>query len=230
MSPGTIVSLATVLSVVVLSLGALAGACEPAGVLEADSAAEFEELEAAHEAIDLSSVDYPLMAEAIFHETNERRTREHLPPLGHLVELGQAACVHAEAMVRQDFFAHRNPNDPGNETPLERVRGQGLDVGFVAENIGQAFALRYRQGEPVYTRNEGGRTLFSREPGGEPLGVRSYAELAGALLDSWMASEGHRRNILAAEPVDFGAGCELGRDDRLGMPMFWCVQLFFAPL
>jgi uncharacterized protein YkwD len=98
-------SLATVLSVGVLSVGALAGACEPARALEADSPAEFERLDAAKQAIDLASVDYALVAEAIFHATNERRMQEELPPLGHLTELDEAACVHAEAMVEQGFFA-----------------------------------------------------------------------------------------------------------------------------
>lgn len=191
---------------------------------------EFEELEAARRVIALDEVDYGLLAEAVYHQTNQRRVEHAVEPLQHMIELDRAACGFAEAMVELGFFSHRHPENEELATPADRVRAQGLDLGFVAENIGEVFALHYRTGEPVYVRDEGERTVYSREPGGEPLGVRSYLETARVLLDSWMASQGHRANVLSEEPRAFGSGCELSRDDRLGMPLFSCVQLFFAPL
>ncbi|MEX2536548.1 MAG: CAP domain-containing protein [Trueperaceae bacterium] len=213
-----------------VQLSAWAGACQPAESMRAGSSSEFGELPAANEPVDLNTIDYPLLAEAIFHETNGRRSKNDLEALEHLPALDRASCGHAEAMVEQDFFAHRNPGEPGLETPADRVRAQGLELRVVAENIAEVFGLRYQSGERVYLRREDGRTLFSKEPGGEPLGLRSYLEIAETLLDGWMSSEGHRANILSRRPEYFGSGCELGRAEEEGMPMFVCVQLFFSPL
>jgi uncharacterized protein YkwD len=111
--------------------------------------------------------------------------------------------------------------------PLDRLENQDLEVGFVAENIAQTFALQYASGTPVYTRQENGETVFSREAGGEPLPPHTYHSFAADLLDQWMDSPGHRKNILAEEPRYLGAGCEHMEDDELEMPMLACVQLFF---
>lgn len=218
------------LLLVLLQLSGLAAACEPAQQLTADDPARFREVSEAQQPVDPDDPDYSLLAQAIFFETNSRRLEHGLEPLEHLTALDRAACVHARAMVEEEFFAHRNPNDPRLATPADRVRAQDLEIGFVAENIGEVFALQYQSGETVYPREEAGRTVFSREPGGEPLDRRSYLEIAEALVDGWMSSPGHRRNILAEEAHYLGAGCQATEDDGLEMPMFACVQLFFTPL
>ena len=222
-----VVSLFLILTVQLLSWVA---ACQPAEQLKAASLSDFAELSVAQESVDPASIDYALLSEAIFHETNLHRSQNDLEHLAHLTGLDRAACTHAEEMVANDFFAHLNPNDPSLETPADRLRAQSLEVGFVAENIGEVFVLDYESGERVYTRERDGRTIFSREPGGDPLGRRSYLEVAESLLDSWMASPGHRSNILSPEAKHFGSGCQVDEAEQLSMPMLSCVQLFFAPL
>lgn len=223
------------LLIAVLCLAGWGLSCAPAEELRAGSPDRFSELAVAQQPVDVEDPDYALLNEAIFHETNRSRELNGLGPLTHRSELDRASCAHAEAMVSQDFFAHRNPNGESAATPLQRVRAQGLEPGYVAENIGQVFALRYDSGERVFVREEGGRTVFSREPGGEPLGYRSYLELAQTAVASWLGSEGHRANILSERASQFGAGCQLaeeGEDSESDsdMPMFLCVQLFFSPL
>jgi uncharacterized protein YkwD len=225
-----LLAVGSIFAALVLPLTSVAKACQPAEALQANSAEAFASLEAATASIDLTNIDYPLLAEAIFHETNLRRQEHGRQVMDHLIELDQAACVHAQDMAEGNFFAHRNPNDSEKETPLNRVENQGLEVGFVAENIAQAFALQYESGTPVYTRQEVGETIFSHEAGGGPLPPHTYQSFAADLLDQWMDSPGHRKNILAEEPSHLGAGCELTKDDELGMPMLTCVQLFFTPL
>ena len=207
----------------------LAWACQPAQELRVSGRGQLGQLAVAHEMADPAALDYALLAEVIFHETNERREEHGVGRLQHLTALDRAACVHAEAMVEQDFFAHANPTRAEVGSPADRVRQQGLEIGFVAENIGEVFVLQYESGETVYIRQESGGTVFSEEPGGEPLAKRSYLEVAKALLDSWMASPGHRRNILATEPDYFGSGCQLSAQGDPPMSMLSCVQLFFSP-
>ncbi|HEX7021311.1 MAG TPA: CAP domain-containing protein [Trueperaceae bacterium] len=221
----------TALTALLFGFAPWAHACRPAPEpLAAATAEAFATLAAAQAAIDPNDIDYALLTEAVFHETNERRLAHGRTALAHLRKLDKAACVHAEAMIEEDFFAHRNPRHPDRATPLDRVQNQGLHVGYVAENIAQVFALAYDPGTPVYPRRQNGRTVYSRKPGGQPLGTRSYLSLATALLDEWMHSPPHRKNILSEQPDYLGAGCQLGAKNELGMPMFDCVQVFFAPL
>ena len=220
----------SIFAALVLPLASVAKACEPAEALQAGSAEVFASLEAATAPIDPANINYPLLAEAIFHETNLRRQENERQVLDHLPSLDQAACVHARDMVEGNFFAHQNPNEAKKETPLNRVENQGLEVGFVAENIAQTFALQYESGTSVYTRQEDGEIVFSYEAGGEALPPHTYQSFAGTLLNQWMDSPGHRKNILDEEPSHLGAGCEHMEDGELGMPMLTCVQLFFDHL
>lgn len=223
--------LALAAATLVLQVGSFSAACQPAPAeLLASTAAEFRALDRSQAPVDPNEVDYQLLAEAVFHESNRRRDEHGVPLLDHLQELGSASCLHAEDMVADDYFAHRNPDEPEQATPLDRLRAQGLRVGFVAENIGEAFAIDYESGERVFVRKRAGETVLSREPEGEPIAARNYVQVAESLVDSWMASEGHRKNLLAREPRYLGAGCQASRDERLDVPMFVCVQLFFTPL
>lgn len=210
---------------------ASAVACEVAEGSDpsASTAEKFFELEAAKAQLDFDALDHILLSEAILHATNEQRQGHGLSELEPLPELVSAACKHAKDMIEQDFFAHENPHAIDRRTPLDRVQNEGLQVGFVAENIAQTFGIQYESGEPVYPRQENGRTVFAREPGGEPIEVHDYASFARALLNSWMKSEGHRQNILSKAPSHLGAAC-VHEQDEAGIPTFTCVQLFFSPL
>ena len=52
---------------------------------------------------------------------------------------------------------------------------------------------------------------------------------AEALVDSWMKSPGHRKNILHGEVEYLGCACELPRNAD-AMQTFYCTQVFFLPL
>lgn len=220
--------LITLLTVFTGLAGSAALACEEGTPAEVRPADDFYASEEARQPLELGALDHALLSEAIFHETNRRRETEGLGSLQALPELAQAACLHARDMTQEDFFAHENPINAERETPADRVRLVGLNPRFVAENLAQAFLLRYEAGEPVYPREEGGETVFAREPGGPPLEPHSYLSFAEALLDDWMASPGHRENILAAEPSALGAACAPLETEE--MPLAYCVQVFFDPL
>jgi uncharacterized protein YkwD len=208
------------------AFGLQAAACDFYQEAPDDRIEVSREREAFEEEIDPGDVDYLLMSEAVFHETNRRREEQGLEPLMPLPELERAACLHARDMVERDFFAHENPYDEARATPFDRVRLVGLEPRFVAENIATAFRLRYESGKPVYPREEDGETVFSYEPGGPAIEPHAYESFAEALLDGWMGSPGHRENILSEAPTFLGAACMRAEKER-GMDVFYCVQVFF---
>jgi uncharacterized protein YkwD len=75
--------------------------------------------------------------EATLCLVNQERARDNELPLQPNAQLAQAAQVHNQDMVGEDYFAHLAPN---GETPLDRVQSSGYipntQVGYtIGENI-----------------------------------------------------------------------------------------------
>jgi uncharacterized protein YkwD len=83
--------------------------------------------------------------------------------------LNEAAALHAQDMVENDYLSHTGLD---GSSVGDRVLAVGYDFSFVGENIAQGF----------------------------------YSE--DSVMDAWMASPGHRNNILDPRAVDFGIAQE----------------------
>jgi uncharacterized protein YkwD len=193
------------------------------------SASSFKKLPAARQPLDRDHWNEDLLSAAVFHETNLRREKHRLAPLAFRAEVRQAAGLQADAMAKWGFVDHVNPKEPKKRTLMDRIRLVELQPAFVAENVAMTFGLRYESGTRIYVREEGGRKIFSLEANGPSLPMHSYVSFAEALVDSWMNSEGHRANILNPQPRFLGAASAPGTSEN-GMPIFYSVQVFFAPL
>lgn len=214
-----------------------AGICEtePAAAQRADRVEELHEQApeafwkrpALKEEIDFDKIDRALLDAAVFHETNRRRAKHDLPPLKFRPKLREAARLQARAMVKLGKVTHENPAK-NEKMPSDRMKLLGLDGHYYAENVAMVFGIRYKSGEQVYPRELEGREVFSKKPGGKPIQPHSYASFAKYLLDEWMASPGHRKNILSKEPEFLGVSCLHDRP-ATDMDRFYCAQEFYAP-
>mgnify|MGYP001157879121 CR=1 FL=1 len=173
--------------------------------------------------IDQRKVDYQLLAAALFQETNLRRRENRLPLLRRDPRLDAAARMHATDMARDDYLSHTNPHRRDRRTPGDRAHLAGFQFRFLAENVATHFAIQYESGRTVYQIPTG--TGYSYRPDGPPIPRHTYRSFAATLLDQWMDSPGHRRNILSVEPALFGADCRL-KPAKVGLDKFYCVQLF----
>jgi len=188
----------------------------------------FARLAPAGQKIDMEKIDDDLLSAAVFHETNKRRKQHGLLPLRHERKVRDAAQMQAEIMATRGAISHHNPEIPEKASPDDRVRLAGLAPGFVAENVGTAFGVSYKSGEPVYSRETDGKKLLSREPEGEAIPAHTYLTFARAWLDDLMASPLHRGSIISPKPVFLGVSCRLKRNE-LGMPLFYGTQVFYRP-
>jgi len=170
--------------------------------------------------IDFRAVDEPLLAAAIFAETNARRTDSGMPPLRLHPLLSQMARRHAERMVEHDFYSHRDPLDRSLARPDDRARRVGIENPHIGENIHDHRTI-VADG-PVYPL---GRGQFSATPDGPPLPAYTYRSLARAIVDEWMASKGHRANILRREARQLGVGVRFYWRDG-GWPFVKAVEDF----
>lgn len=192
---------------------------------DADS---FARLAAARRVIDPDAVDYDLLDAAVFHETNRRRREKGLSALKHDAKARTAAQTQSRDMAKGGFVGHENP-DPRKKTLGDRAKLAGLRPRVLAENVASTFGRRYTSGKAFYSREENGRKIYSATPDGPPIPMHTYLSFAEALLDSWMKSPGHRKNILHREVEYLGCACALPRNPN-AMETFYCTQVFFTPL
>jgi uncharacterized protein YkwD len=116
------------------------------------------------------------MDAALFFRTNEERIRYNLPEFYYSIALEKAALGHSIDMVQQNFYSHQSPV-PGKEDMTDRLKRVGVDYMACAENI--------------YNFNDEDPTYWS---------------LASKLVEGWMNSSGHRRNILNPNFKFLGCG------------------------
>lgn len=193
------------------------------------TATQFRELGDPQQGIAPEDFREPLLSAAIFHETNRRRKMHHLPALRFHAKVRAASLGHARQMAKENHLSHGRSKQPPNSAPHERLVAQGLRPAFSAENVASNFILQYESGRPYYARQEEGRTVFSYEPGGQPLSFRTYLTLAETVVTQWMKSPSHSKNILAMEPEYLGIGCALSTD-ATGFVTIYVAQDFFTPM
>lgn len=192
------------------------------------NASTFAKLPEARQLIDAYRVNYELLDAAVFHETNRRRQEKGLPALKHDEKARAAAKMQSQDMARGSFVGHENPN-PKRKTMSDRAELAGLRSRVLAENVASSFGRRYKSGQSFYSREVNGRKIYSYEPDGPPIPMHTYLSFAAALLDNWMNSPGHRKNILHKDVEYLGCACELPRNPN-AMETFYCTQVFFTPL
>ena len=179
--------------------------------------------------IDPADFDGQLMAAAIFHETNRVRLQQGLPRFTHAAQLDVAATRKATLGVLEIEVRHTS-DFPFSATPGERVKSAGLDYERVAENIARIGSYDLPEGMTrLGVRQRNGRDEFYRLDTGRPPELQTYAGFATQVVASWMASPGHRANILDPRLVSLGCAARPCRSLISRHEQIYAVQVFFTP-
>ena len=191
--------------------------------------AKFRGYRPANRPIDFKNVDHELLSAAIFFETNLRRIKHHKRRLLYSPALRKAAFDHARDMAEKDFVSHVNPDDPRKKTLPLRLALVGVGHCVMLENIAQAPGRPY----PIL-RKKPKSWEFKIDLSNVPP-PHTYVTLARQVVDAWMFSPGHRKNVLATDVWYMGAGayyCRKELLDRLGKVQhadyFKACQVFAA--
>ena len=133
----------------------------------------------------------PELERAIFHFTNEVRQKNGFSTLTWENCLRDVSRGHSADMLVRNYFDH---NSPEGRTPFDRIRaGCRFPWSMAGENI----------------------WMGSGYPAGD---VR---QLARIVVDNWMSSPGHRRNLLNPGFTDIGVGVAAsGREVRVTQAFF----------
>ena len=155
----------------------------------------------------------PYNLELRIHELiNAERTSRKLSPLKIEDRLSQVARRHSQDMSNRGFFDHFNPDGKG---PSDRGRASGYTcrkyVGdFIAEGLS----------ENIFQNNLYNRVIF--------LGSKTTyewnttEEIAQSTVKGWMASPGHRSNILTPTYQREGIGIFIAPNDQVLITQLFC--------
>jgi uncharacterized protein YkwD len=157
--------------------------------------------------IEPDSIDLELLEYAIFCQTNAERQRLGLWPLRFEPRARVAARIHSEEMIQLSYFSHTSPVKK-NQTLGHRLRQVGLREGMSAENIA-IYPIEKRQ--EIFVEKRRVDLNLTRDFWRNQGIYFTYDEFAKTLVESWMNSPGHRRNILSRDYKFLGVGCAVGR-------------------
>ena len=156
----------------------------------------------------------------VFNRINGQRKQHHLSTLTYNKTLEKAAQAHAEWMARERKMEHLQPAPASfeehrtcNHHPINRA----INAGYIGWD--EVFtAVPGENGISVVTKPDAdkhiGEIIAAGWGGGHP------ASHTGKIVDGWMKSPGHRKEILTARYEEMGIGVACTPD---GKDTFWCV-------
>jgi uncharacterized protein YkwD len=148
---------------------------------------------AAQTVVPAGKINQSLLDAAIRNEVNFHRCRAGLPKVGDAGNgLTNQAKKHSQWMARSQQLSHRS-TVAGSATLSQRVKNAGVRFRTGSENI--AMVHRFRIDNRRFKILSSDQCKFATYEG-QALPAHSYASLARHVVDLWMSSPGHRKNIL----------------------------------
>lgn len=149
--------------------------------------------EASRTLVPSNRINQSLLEKAIRAEVNFHRCRAGLRKVGDAGNgLTRQAQKHSKWMAKSQQLTHRS-TVPGSSTLQQRVKNAGLKVRTGSENIGMVH--RYQIDNRRFKILDSSSCQFATYEG-QKLPAHSYASLARHIVNLWMNSSGHRKNIL----------------------------------
>ncbi len=155
----------------------------------------------------------PFRLELRIHELiNAERTSRKLTELKIEERLSRIARVHSQDMSKRGFFDHINPDGKG---PTDRGRALGYQCRkYIGEVIYEGLA------ENIFQNNLYNRVIFNGPK--TTYEWNTTEEIARSTVKGWMASPGHRQNILTPRYQREGVGIFVTPGDQVLITQVLC--------
>jgi uncharacterized protein YkwD len=134
--------------------------------------------------------------------------------------MDRVAYEHSFWMASTGKLSHRNAI-AGKRTLGQRVKAAKVQIRHASENI--AMLPRYRFGAERFVIRNASRCQFAYS-NGKTVSAHSYASLSREVTRLWMASPGHKRNILDRRARRVSSVAVFGNSTNCGR--FWITQNF----
>ena len=169
-----------------------------------------------------SFIDVDLLDAAVFWFTNIVRKTYNLNQFQFHEKLRQSAILHSEQMIVHNFFGHENNFVKKYKTLSNRIDSVKDDEfqSFMCygENIADYPIIKANQSFS-FENKDGMTRLISTD--GHEIFPYSHYEYAKIVVEGWMNSPGHRRNILNNDFLYLGCGCSKYKKQNNGYSMLY---------
>lgn len=225
-----------ILSLVLFFILTICNAQSPENILWEYSYKDFFELDRLDSIIDLNNFDTNLLSCAIFHATNRIRDSKGIPLLKYDNLLYEASKLHTLEMINRNFVNHNNPKKKKLKRLIDRIYylgGTWDEYKRFGENIIYRTLLNHPETK-IKLKIEKADTdikYYSNTKSGtiEQLEVSSYRELVNNIMNGWMKSRKHRKNLLHKKFNALGCYCLLDKrtlNKNKLPPMIKATQVF----
>ena len=146
----------------------------------------------------------------LIEQTNVIRKKHHLIPFTSDSCLTQIARKHSKEMTKLGYFSHESPNLK-NKTMDQRFGNAAIPLINVClgENLGVDYVLKISN-IPYYREQDGDETIYINAKTGRKIHKQTYDEFAKTMVQQWMDSPPHRKNILNPQFSKIGIGASIG--------------------
>lgn len=153
-------------------------------------------------------------SKALLLATNEARCKQRRGSLRGSGGLVKAAATHSRNMSRTRTFGHTT-RVSGSQTMKKRIRGAGVRYRRAAENISRlpAFQFRFNQNYRIVNASA---CEFHYSGTSSRIPQQTYESLAKTVVAQWMASPGHRKNLLLGGIDKMGGGVAFSNTGACG--------------
>lgn len=156
-----------------------------------------------------ATLDIDLLNAAIFHYTNNERSKYGTPICEFHSILRDSSIIHSVQMKMHDFFNHENPYNPPYKTLSDRVNSikseQNIRFSCIGENISD-YPILKTDGNKFVVKGLLNNQRYYSIDGLKEIHPFTYEEFAREIVNGWMNSQGHRQNILNPQFKYLGCG------------------------
>ncbi len=205
-------------------IAAACGAMLFASATTADACSRNVSAKASQIAVPTKRINQNLFDDAVRVEVNFHRCRAGLRPVGDAGNsIVKIAHGHSNWMASRQILSHKS-TVPGKATLRQRIKSTGVSFRTGSENIGMVH--RYRIDNRRFKIADSSSCQFTTMDG-QALPAHSYASLARHIVQLWMESPGHRKNILDGRVTKTAVAVSFDpRAPHCGR--FWVTQNFIG--
>jgi uncharacterized protein YkwD len=162
------------------------------------------------ESVNGEQINIDLLNATIFYLTNIERRKNELIEFDFGANLYLSAQLHSDKMIQLDFFSHTNKQERKWREPKDRILHFEELFTALGENVLENNLLNYKGKKLSYRIEEleNGKQIYLNEKG-EQIHYSTYLELANRLVQQWMNSEPHKKNILSKSYSLLACACAI---------------------
>jgi uncharacterized protein YkwD len=167
--------------------------------------------------------DQSLFSHAVLAAVNFERCKAGKVELREHITVRKAALLHSRNMAKTNTFNHISRAGDAR-TVKDRAKRVNLRWRWIAENIALPPRYKFTSKKP-FTVVDRAKCQFLDPDTNERIAPHSYSSMALSVVSQWMASKGHRDNILSRYADKMGAALIFDNSET-ACGRFYITQVF----